>query len=190
MLPQTSDAYFVGSLTNAQRLEAVERLRHGRVRGLIGITGIPDYVFGTSLYTAPLTSRLREDFAARLSSCGGTIGRQGRGTYLMNMRRHRAILAVTGYGELTYRHGEALQQGCTLVAQNLDHIETGFPFQHGHNVVFVRPDLHDLVERVDEVVRGDYPSVPRQAAIDWAEWSRSPQRILERGITAHLRAVS
>jgi hypothetical protein len=75
--------------------------------------------------------------------------------YLLELRLHQVAVAPTGYGELTYRHGEALMIGAALVCQDLSHVEMMFPFADRENVAFCRPDLSDLRSTVEGLVRDE-----------------------------------
>jgi len=96
-----------------------------------------------------------------------------RPAFQLDLRRHRVVVAVTGHGELTYRHMEALAAGAVLVCQDLSHAETMFPFEDRQNVLFCRPDLSDLraiVEEAlgDEDLRRRVGGAGRRAYTEWA----------------------
>jgi hypothetical protein len=100
--------------------------------------------------------------------------------------RHQMVFAPTGYGELTFRHGEALRAGRTLISQDLSHVETLFPFAHGQNVVFCNPDLSDLVETIRSLERAHAEVIAAAGRRQWREWVRPLDDVLRSGISRHL----
>ncbi len=101
--------------------------------------------------------------------------------------RHRLVFAPTGFGELTFRHGEAFRAGRTLICQDISHVKTLFPFSAGHNVVYCRPDLSDLIETVRWLqTSADATEIARAGKREWEQWIGSVDNILDVGITAHL----
>lgn len=101
--------------------------------------------------------------------------------------RHRMIFAPTGYGELTFRHGEALRAGRTLICQDLSHVDTLFPFENGRNVIYCKSDLSDLVDTIRSVSASSEPErIGHAGKRDWQDWTRSADRVLHSGISSHL----
>jgi hypothetical protein len=105
------------------------------------------------------------------------------------MCRHRVVVAPTGYGELGQRHGWALRTGSALVCQDLGHVEMMFPFRDRENVAFCRPDLADLREVVQELLRDE--GLRRRIAVEgrrsFAAWASQWRSHLEAGIAAPIR---
>jgi Glycosyl transferases group 1 len=112
-----------------------------------------------------------------------------RQRYLLELRLHQVAVAPTGYGELTYRHGEALMTGAALVCQDLGHVETMFPFRDRENVAFCRPDLSDLRSAVEELLRdGDLRRrIARDGRRSYTAWAARWREDLYLGIEAHIR---
>jgi hypothetical protein len=112
-----------------------------------------------------------------------------RRRFLRDLRLHQVAVAPTGYGELTYRHGEALMTGAALVCQDLRHVETMFPFRDRENVVFCRPDLSDLRSSVEELLRDEdlRRRVGREGRRSYAAWAARWREHLYDGIEAHIR---
>jgi len=111
--------------------------------------------------------------------------------YLLELRLHRVAVAPTGYGELTYRHGEALMTGAALVCQDLSHVETMFPFADRENVAFCRPDLSDLRPTVEELVRDEARRrwIAREGRRTYTAWAARWREHLYDGIERHIREV-
>jgi hypothetical protein len=109
--------------------------------------------------------------------------------FLRDLRLHQVAVAPTGYGELTYRHGEVLMTGAVLVCQDLSHVEMMFPFRDHENVVFCRPDLSDLRSSVEELLRdqGLRRRIAREGRRSYTAWAARWREHLHDGIEAHIR---
>ena len=103
--------------------------------------------------------------------------------------RHHATIAAPGYGELTFRHGEALAAGRVLVCPDLTGVETHFPFRNGENVIYCRPDFRDLDTIAEELVRDEQWArrVAERGLSSWRQWSREWRDILDRGLAEPIR---
>jgi hypothetical protein len=115
--------------------------------------------------------------------------RMSRTRYLLEMCRHRVSVAPTGYGELTFRHGEAWRTGTALVCQDVSHAEMMFPLEDRENVAFCRPDLSDLPSKVRELL-ADEPlrrRIARQGRATFTAWAARWREHLYNGIEAHVR---
>ena len=179
--------YFVGTLSHYQRLVAAELLAGARMPGTYGLTDVPDFVFGTPYQTSPVPDDTKRTYWARIRSHRLSRPRRSRPGYLVAMQRHQCALAITGYGEVTHRHAEALALGVPLVSQDLSGVDAGFPFEHGRNVLFCRPDLSDLVSTVRHAQSSEGASVGEQGAVDWRAWARDPLALLARSIVRPIR---
>lgn len=97
------------------------------------------------------------------------------------------VIAPTGYGELTFRHGEALPAGRTVLCQDLRHVERMFPFRDRTNVMFAAPTFAMWPDRLGELTaepeRCETIAVAGRRA--WRLWTQSPYRLLWNGVTRH-----
>ena len=141
------EAHCMGSLTHIQRLDALKAL--AGLSGIQGISQVPPHVRGTNPEWNLPPGEHEEIVSAAAPFMRPPVGRM---RFVRDVARHKVVVAPTGYGELTFRHGEALRAGSVLVCQALDHVEMRFPFRDDHNVVYCRPDLSDLRDRVDELI--------------------------------------
>jgi hypothetical protein len=184
--PRNATIHFVGGLTHATRVTALERLRG--YSGRRGITRIPENVFGTRHLDTPLPPDCRRQLVSAIDH-KEWVPQLSRFRFLADMQRHRAVIAAPGYGELTFRHGEALAVGATLVCPSLEHVETMFPFENGHNVLFCSPDFSDLPGILDALERDDASlrDVGRLGHATWREWLARMPELLGAGISRHLR---
>jgi hypothetical protein len=124
----------------------------------------------------------------RLGASGVQVRAAGRIPYAWSLARSGLVVAPTGFGELTFRHGEALMFGRTLICQDLSHVETMFPFAHMRNAIFIRPDLADLETLLDAIDRGDIAAdrIACEGRRAWRDWSRRRSSLLRDGITKHV----
>jgi hypothetical protein len=180
------------ALTHAQRIEAL-RLLDG-FSGERGITRVRDFIGGTegprvraAGFADSIPASVRQDLAEMAKPHLTTP--VGRLRYQLDLTRHQVAVAPTGYGELTYRHGEAWRAGAALVCQDVSHVEILVPMRHHENVAFCRPDLGDLKDTVEEVLadqelRQAIAGNGRRTFKDWwAKWREH----LYTGIEAHVR---
>jgi len=136
--------HFLGALTHIQRLDAVRRLRESGVPWLGGLTDVPREVTGA----AP---EELEGLRSLIAAEGFAAPRAHRLAYRRDLLRCKAVLSITGYGELAFRMAEAWASRRLLICQDLSHARTLFPLEAGRNVVYCRPDLTDLADLVRDV---------------------------------------
>lgn len=182
----------VGALSHLQRLQAMPLLR--QFGGTQGISGVPKLIGGVSPpggYPG-LPGEISPEARAEITSEVAPFirARQGRVGFMLDLARHKAALAPTGWGELTYRHGEVLRSGAVLVCESLDHVETQFTLRHNHNSIFFRPDLGDLVERIRELMSDEQHRrrIARTGRDEFAVWQAQWQLHLRRGVAEPLQA--
>ncbi len=181
------DVHCLGSLTHVQRL-AVLRNIHG-LTGIQGITDVPEKFRGL-VPDSELTREHREHIRAQAKPFLHSSTTRFR--YQLNMSRHKMVVAPAGFGELTFRHGEALRAGATLIAPSLEHVETRFPFAERRNVIWCRTDVSDLRDRINELLR-DEPlraHVARNGRRDIAAWDRDWRNLFDAAIAAPLREAT
>src|SRR5205814_5315295 len=117
-----------------------------------GITSVPSFVTGLKgIGMARLTPAERQDLTKRISSEGLMTRPMNRLRYQLSMADCKAVVSITGYGELCFRMAEAWANRRVLVCQDLSHVKTLFPFEAGRNVVYCRPDLSDLIEILEDI---------------------------------------
>ncbi len=175
-----ADIHHVGALTHQARYDVAMRLQDLQSRGLNVITAVPDYINGTDFtldvfpWTRPVDPEVRERFAAALRERHLLrAGALPKPAFIMSMLRHKYVFAVSGYGELTYRHAEGWQVGRALICQDVSDVEILYPFVDNQNVIFCRPDLHDLPTMVRKVQADEYDwrTIGRQGRTTWDAWS-------------------
>jgi hypothetical protein len=175
--------HFAGALTHGQRLTAARMLCLGGIRWHGGLTSVPTAVAGLHgvglTQLSPVARAALEDAVRRESLA---FAPRNRLRYLMGMRNCRAVLSVTGYGEVCFRMAEAWAMNRVLVCQDLSHVETLLPLQAGENVVFCRPDLADLVEvlRSVDAKPDEAQRIAEQGARIWRRWISDPHRVLSK----------
>jgi hypothetical protein len=148
------------------------------------------YMEWIEAWSPRLTSAKLKEWRALLASAK-PFAREpvSRLRYLLELRLHQVAVAPTGYGELTYRHGEALMTGAALVCQDLSHVEMMFPFADRENVAFCRPDLSDLRSTVEELVRDEDQRlrIAREGRRTYKAWAARWREHLYDGIERHIR---
>jgi hypothetical protein len=163
-----------GALTHAQRRVALQMLKAAPLTWRGGLTRVPDVVAGLrgdGLHR--LSGGERSDIENDLRREGLWARPLNRLQYRMEMLRCKAVLSVTGYGELCFRMAEAWASRRVLVCQDLSHADVRFPLRNGGNVVYCRPDLSDLVDIVRDI-DGHYEryvEIAEQGHRDWLAWA-------------------
>lgn len=182
--PPHSTVHFFASLTHVQRVVAVEKLKRSSLCWKGGLTSIPQYITGfKGTGMANLSPEEQRSLKARLSVENMLTEPLNRFHYQKIMADCKAVLSITGYGELCFRMAEAWANRRVLVCQDLSHARTLFPFQASRNVVYCRPDLSDLIEILEDIECNfsRYIDVAEQGYQDWLEWSQQSDHILQQG---------
>jgi len=167
----TSDVFFLATLSHIQRADAARALRSAGFSGRIGIVSVPEYItgLGGKLGLVRLGSEARADLRHQLAREGLLARPLRRPLYLAALQRSRAVVSITGYGEVCFRMAEALACGRLLVCQDLSHVRTRLPLRDRENVLFCRSDLADLADVVAEARRnaGLAERIANQGHADW-----------------------
>jgi hypothetical protein len=182
--PPHATAHFLGTLSNMQRLDMLQRLARRHIRAIGGLTGISATVFGSA-------GRSHERLALDVETSGFAVPRQGRLRYRMGIASAKAVVSIAGHGEICFRMAEAWGQRRLLVCQDLSHLRTLYPFENRRNVIFCRPDLSDLADILDDVECNvpRYVPIAEQGYSDWREWSRRVPELLREGFSPILGAA-
>jgi len=179
--PPRLTAHFYGSLTHVQRAEAVRRLKKSRLQWQGGITGVNRQLAGREgRLIETLAAEERERMQGDLEREGLIAPPQPKPAYYRSIQESKAVISLVGHGEICFRMAEAWQSRRILVCQDLSHVDTGYPFRPGENVVFCRPDLSDLVDILDDI-ESNYPryrDIGEQGYQDWLGWCRNTQEMI------------
>ncbi len=175
---------FYASLTHMQRVTAVRMLRRSSLHWRGGITHIPEWVTGLrGVGIFCLSSTQRADLEATLAAENLTTPPLNRLNYQVAMQDCKAVLSITGHGELCFRMAEAWANRRILVCQDVSHVHTMYPLESGRNVIYCRPDLSNLVDILDDIECNyrSYTAIAERGYEDWLEWSRRAQEVAEAG---------
>lgn len=184
-------AHCLVSLTHISRLDLLVSLRESGVSGDIGVASLTPHIWGTERLDALAGAEELEGLRSRIERHGLFRAPLSRYQFRRSIAAHKTVLAPPGYGELTLRHGDALDQGRALVCPDLSHIEIMFRFEDGRNVLFCRPDFSDVIPLLASVEEGrtDYQSIASRGRADWESWTKDVDGLLRYGILDHLREV-
>ena len=169
-------AHFLGGLTHPQRADAVRRLKHSGLAWRGGISAVP---LGTPQFSAAELAQLGRQLVQEQL----LVPRQNRVSYMLGMLGCKAVLSITGIGEICFRMAEAWAMRRVLVCQDLSHVDCLFPLISGENVLFCRPDLSDL----EDVLRGidasyaGYERMARKGHEAWRAWCATSGQVIRRG---------
>lgn len=182
--PPRLTAHFYASLTHGQRAIAARMLRRSSLPWAGGITRVPKYVQGLDgIGITSLSTEDRQHLEDRLRDEGIIAPKLNRFRYQTSMWDTKAVLSITGFGELCFRQAEAWANRRILVCQNLSHVNTLFPLQPGRNVVYCRPDLSDLVDLLEDIECNyhRYAPIAEQGYENWQAWCRRAREVLIQG---------
>lgn len=176
------------SLTHIARLELLISLRRAGVRGHHGVTSVTEYIGGTERLEEKASRADLDTIHATLNENGLLHPPLNRYQFKRSLRRHKAVIAPNGYGELTLRHGDTWEQGRALICPDLSHVETMYPFKNETNVIYCRPDFSDVNSILSKIENGELDSalIGRRGQEDWNKWSSDINDLLSRGIMDHL----
>ena len=78
--------------------------------------------------------------------------------------------------------------GRTLVCQDLNHVETMYPFSNNENAIFIQPDWSNLQQKLTELKEnvGLANRVAGKGKKDWIKWAGNSSGILRKVFTRHL----
>lgn len=177
-------AHVAGTLSHVQRADALRRIRQAGVPFFGGITSVPPFIAGFDgrFGMNRLDPQARARVEAELREEGLMMAPLARPNYVASMLSCKAVVSITGYGEICFRMAEAWVAGRVLVCQDLSHVQTGFPLEPGRNVVYCRPDLSDLAAILDDIECHwpRYRQIAEQGRQDFQAWSRrAPEMIGE-----------
>jgi hypothetical protein len=183
---RSRDVHAAFGLTHAQRLDVVRAL--DSLSGTRGITTTHEIVFGTE-HGGTLPHEVRR--ALTTAAKPYLLPRVGRLRYLRDLSRHRIIVAPAGYGEVTFRHGEAWRVGAALVCQDLSHVELLLTVRDHENAIFCRPDFSDIRTVVTALLadEDERERVAGEGLRRYVAWSADWQQLLRVAFETPLREV-
>jgi hypothetical protein len=180
-------------LTHAQRIELLELLKELKYDGFQKILPLnEECLWGTAHGRNPLTEGEINKINERCARLGIMGKKLHRLRYKRMLRDHRVALAPVGYGEITFRHAEALSARRVLVCQDLSHVHMMFPFKDLSNVVYCKSDFSDLGTKLEWVRNHPRESdeIAEQGYRDWVSWSSSIESVLEKGVVEHIERAT
>ena len=169
-------AHFLGALTHPQRADAVRLLKSSGLDWSGGITDIPP---GTPFFPQAELVELGRQLEAE----GLRVPRQNRVSYTLGILDCKAVVSITGIGEVCFRMAEAWAMHRILVCQDLTQIECLFPLIPGENVLYCKPDLTDLealVRRVEQDYSG-HQAIARNGYRSWQAWCAARTEVVRLG---------
>ena len=192
--PPRNTVHFFASLTHIQRLKAVSMIKESKLPFKGGITGIPKTVAGLDELNIwkELTQAERSQIISELQRAGIESRLLSASEYASSIQSCKAVLSVTGYGEVCYRMAEAWSNRRILVCQDLSHVQTLFPFRNFKNVLYCRPDLSDLIELLEDIECNvhRYRDIAEQGYEDWLRWTQDPSELVQRAFTWDIASSS
>jgi hypothetical protein len=189
LIKPSMGVHFIGSLTHFSRIRFLKILKQNNISGRYGITGFEPYFWG-SYDDMGLINRETEQVINYLKKNQYWMERMNRILFKRTLLNYFVIAAPNGFGELTFRHAEALEAERLLICQDLSHVEMMFPFINGHNAVFCKPDFSDFNEIVQHIFHGnnfsEYKQIAKTGRNEWIAWIKNIDAVLYEGVTKYL----
>lgn len=135
VIPKVKDVNFIGSATNSIRIDLVNKLSDTTflITSVLSISNFPQMILDHKTNKiVELTSLERYN---KLSMDKSSY-RVNRYKYLYRMMRSKVLLSPPGYGELAFRHGEAMMLNRLLLCESLDSVDILYEFKHQQNCLY------------------------------------------------------
>lgn len=181
--------HFIGSLTHVARIRFMKVLTENKIPGRYGITGINKYFWG-KYDDIDLASREIPFVKDWLKQKGYWAEPINRLLFKRTLLDYFIIAAPNGFGELSFRHAEALEAERVLICQDLSPAEMMFPITDGHNAIFCKPDFSDFNEKVTDILNKrnieKYQQIAATGKSEWSSFIKDIDKVLYQGVTRYL----
>lgn len=171
--------HFIGSLTNYSRYQYCKKLIEAGIRGTYGITYVPEVVFGHLEETFRLTNEERLRLKESITHEGIAVKSRNRIRYLVEMLNHEFVWAPEGYGELSFRMGEAWQAQRTLLIPDVSHVDIAFPLKDGSNCIMIKHEPH-VGHQIKAIMASTSHLIAKDGHKQWNEWSADWEGLFQR----------
>jgi len=174
----SDDAFFVGSFNSLNRLNGLKILKNNfKTTGWLTKLDPTHPIVGVKKGSEPMES-------ARLIKSNSEFfgGRIDPLEFMNKMRGAKACFAFSGIGELGERHYQAFEINRLLVCEDLDYLETIFPFKDGVNYIKVEETLGDLSQKMEDIVahENQYLSVSQKGSDDYFSLYSNPAPLIKK----------
>ncbi|RED99551.1 hypothetical protein [Marinoscillum furvescens] len=177
--------HFLGDLGHYQRYELLRLLTENNIAGKYGVFRVLRRIAGTPNWRdMELDESKYNEIVTFLQSNDLIMEKKNRILYLLEQLNYWVSLSPTGFGELCFRHGEALSLKRLLICQDLSHVKIRFPFENGKNVIYTDPGFENLLEIVSAIQKDPEKYDPiRQSGFDaWNDWVKDYQNVLTKSL--------
>jgi len=185
--------HFIGSLTHFSRIRFLQVLKQSNISGRYGISGINPHFWG-SFDDTDFPGRDEKEVIQYLKEHDYWTKPINRFFFKRTLLNYFVVAAPNGFGELSFRHGEAMEAKRLLVCQDLHHVEMMFPFIDGHNAVFCKPDFSDFNEIIQDIFQKNnfekYRQIAETGKREWTSWIKDIDAVLYNGATRYLMDVN
>jgi hypothetical protein len=154
---ESYDVFFIGVFDSMNRLEGL-RISQQHFKTLGWMQMIDNHpVVGIESWKADPQVGRAENRAELVRECS-LLYQQNRKLFRrarLSPRVYRTLAqsckimpAFSGIGELGMRHYQAFELGKAMICEDLSHIETIYPFENGHNCLYVSDRLEDFEQKI------------------------------------------
>jgi len=177
---------FLGGTTHIDRINSMKLLKKNQVTGHYGLTNLLHYINGCEFPKALVPETELEQWRKELNENQLFKKSVNRYKYSLMQLQHEIIFSPSGFGEVCFRHGEALSLGRTLICQDLSHVDMLFDFKNHQNVLYCKPDFSDLM---DCIYSKELSQIAKNGKKDWDNWTNNWEKLFYEGFTKHFQEL-
>lgn len=179
------DAFFMGSFNSMNRLMGLITIK----QGFNGVGHLSRLENNHPIVGAPHTNL--DEFSKNMektypSMFGKNVPPE---EFRNNCLKSKCIPAFSGIGELGARHYQAFEFKRVLLCEDVDYLDTMFPFQDGVNYVKVQDQLEDLREKLTIIKEDEKFSkrIAQRGTIDFYEAYENPMKLFQKYFMDHIQ---
>ena len=103
--------------------------------------------------------------------------------------KSKCLPAFSGIGELGARHYQAFEYKRVLLCEDVDYLDTIFPFKHGKNYIKVKDDLEDLESKLIIIRESENFSkkIAQKGCLDFYETYENPAKLFKEYFLNYLK---
>lgn len=143
-----NDLNFIGSATNSIRIDIVNKLSsNDKMFFDLFISNFPEFILDSETNKIVKLSSVNRYTELAIDVFSPKLNRY---SYLYRMMRSKVLLSPPGYGELAFRHGEAMMLNRLLLCENLDAVNILYNFQNQENCLYYNniDEIEDIIENI------------------------------------------
>lgn len=192
LIPSLKSVFFIGGLTHINRGKIIASTNFP-YDSEVSISFIPNELGFDDKQNILSTDSKIQHLISILRNKGVLINskRINRFYFLLKLQFHKIIWAPRGYGEITFRHGEAISNKRLLLCEDLSNVKMYFDFKHLENVVFYPEKSIDLSSQINDIIKEKslLQSISSKGYQLWESKTTDIDNLLRETVTNHIRTL-